>query len=362
MTTQGAGSTVLVTGFPIFVARRLVRELADRGCHVLLLARGKFVERARQFAEETNAAAAAGPKPRGGRVEVLEGDILQLDLGLSGALVRRLHAEVEQIHHLAAVQYLGLEGPKMDRVNIGGLREVLTLALGMRKLRRLCHWSTAFVAGDREGVVHEHELDAEQRFRNGYERSKAAAERLARGAMAKLPITVVRPPIIVGDAETGEVDRFDGPYLLINAIVNAPANATVPLPGRGRYPLHVVPADYAVRAAIALAEHPRALGGTYHLVDPNPLTAKQFFDAIADAAGRPRPQVMLPGGLTRAVLGLPGVRSMARQQRTFAEWFDTDVCFDARHAREMLEPLGLRCPQVPSYVDVLVRYVREFTR
>lgn len=350
--------TVLVTGFPIYIARRLVRELVLAGDHVLVLHREKFARDVEPFVSELNAEAAAVGS---GRAEPLWGDILDLDLGLSGPELRRIQDEVEEVHHLAALQYLGGETRKMRLVNVEGLREMLEVALGMKKLQRFCHWSTAFVAGDRDGVVLEAELDVGQRHRNRFEASKAEAERLARAAMAKLPITIFRPAILVGDSETGEVQRFDGPYILMNAIVNAPANVAVPLPADGRFPLHLVPADYVVRAAAALARHPDAVGATFHLVDPEPLSAHDFFCAVADAAGRPRPTTFLPRGFSRAVLGLPGVRSLVPQERTFVEWFDTDVRFDDRGAKALLGPLGIRPPPVHSYVDVLVRYVREFT-
>ncbi len=350
--------SVLVTGFPIYVARRLVGELISGGDRVWLLSRGKFLEQATAFAKDVNSRWGA---ESGGRVTILEGDILDVDLGLSGAQVRELHAEVDEVHHIAAIRYLGARTRKMRLVNVEGLRETLEFCLGMRNLKRICHWSTAFVAGDRGGTVYEHELMEGQRFRNEFERSKADAEVLARTAMDRLPITIIRPAIVVGDSETGEVDRFDGPYLLVNRILQAPANTSVALPAKGRYPLNVVPADYVVRAARLLARHPDAVGRTCHLVDGNPLTARGFFDAVADAAGQPRPHVALPGGIARVVLGLPGVRELARQERTFVEWFDTDQRFDDGLARRLLDDGGLQCPEVPTYVDVLVRYCREYT-
>ncbi len=357
---------VLVTGFPIFVARRLVRELVAGGDHVFVLHREKFTADAEAFVAEVNAhsgdTSGDGSGDNAGEAVALRGDILDLDLGLSGEEVRLLHDQIHEVHHLAAVQYLGISSEKMRRVNVEGLREVLELALGMKRLERLCHWSTAFVAGGREGVALEEELMVGQRFRNGYERSKAAAEELARSAMAKLPITIVRPSVIVGDSETGEVQRFDGPYLLINALVNAPANTPVPLPGQGGLPLNVVPADYVVKAALHLARHPGAVGGTFHLVDPAPLTAHEFYNAVADAAGRPRPTLFLPNNIARIILSAPGLRRLVPQERTFLEWFDSSLIFDDTGARKLLADGGIHCPDVPSYVDVLVRYVREYTR
>jgi len=345
--------TVLVTGFPVDVARRLARELAAGGERVLLLSRTKFLREAEAFAVELRRLHETAV------IEVIEGDILELDLGLAGARIRQLHAEIEEIHHIAAISYLGISAGRMRSVNVEGLRELLEVALGCSKLRRLCLWSTAFVAGARSGTVYEDELVLGQSFRNAYEQTKAEAEILARSAMAKLPITVVRPAIVIGDSVTGEVSRLDGPYPLIQAIAQAREGRTVPLPGRGTFPLHLVPVDYVVRAALYLTRHPAAEGGTYHLVDEAPLSARQFFDAVADAAGRPRPSVFLPSGLARAALAIGGLAGRGRSERTFVEWFDTDVRFDNTKARALLQPSGLRCPGVPTYIETVVRAVRE---
>ena len=344
--------TVLVTGFPTDVAREQIRMLVRGGDRVLLLVRAKFMPDAQAFAAELVG------EP--GQIAMLQGDILELDMGLSGMQIRMLHTEVQEVHHAAAISYLGIQAPRMREVNVEGLREVLEVCLGMRKLERICLWSTAFVAGDREGVVREDELFVGQHFRNAYEETKAEAERLARTAMAKLPITIVRPSILVGDSVTGAVSRLDGPYLLVNAIVHA-GQTPVPLPGRGQHPLHLVPVDYAARAALFLTRHPDALGGTFHLTDPQPLTARQFYDAVADAANKPRPTIFLPEGLSRAVLNLPLVRDFVRNERTFLDWFDTDVYYDNSRARALLGPSGIECPAAPSYVEALVRYVRERT-
>ena len=55
------------------------------------------------------------------------------------------------------------------------------------------HWSTAMVSGNRHGTVYEEDLDAGQKFHNGYERTKYEAEQIVRDAMRQLPITVMRP-------------------------------------------------------------------------------------------------------------------------------------------------------------------------
>ena len=89
------------------------------------------------------------------------------------------------------------------------------------------------MSGSRAGVVLEEELDDGQRFHNVYEETKFRAERLVQDAARTLPVTILRPGVIVGDSRTGEIDKFDGPYYLIVLIVASPLDVHLPLPGRG---------------------------------------------------------------------------------------------------------------------------------
>lgn len=55
----------------------------------------------------------------------------------------------------------------------------------------------------------------------------------------------------------------------------------------------------------------------------------------------------------------PGLERYAHAPRTFLEQLATEVVYDNRNARELLEAKGIRCPPFESYVDVMVRYVEE---
>ena len=132
-----------------------------------------------------------------------------MDLGLAGAEYRDLVAEITTIVHCAAAYYLGVPREMAMRVNVEGTRNVLELAGACARLERLCHFSTAFVSGDRKGVIMEDELDARQRFRHAYEETKFRAELLVREAAHRLPVVVMRPagPTLVDTYVTPEEAR-----------------------------------------------------------------------------------------------------------------------------------------------------------
>jgi thioester reductase-like protein len=360
MTTNGNGHPThdvsLVTGFPAFTARRLVERLLARTAddRVYLLTRDKFRDDAAAFVSSL-------PPSSSSRLRVVEGDVADMDLGLPGNEYKALAAEVTSIHHTAAVYYLGAKRELVERVNVDGTRTMLELAGDCSRLRRFVHWSTSQVSGSRSGVILEEELDCGQRFRNIYEETKFRAERLVRDAARRLPVTVLRPGIIVGDSKTGEIDKFDGPYYLLVLIVSSPIDVHLPLPGRGSAPLNLVPIDYVVEAAIALARDPRAVGGTFHLTDPAPFSARTVYELVAQRADKKAPRGVIPTGLARALLKAPGLERLARAPLAFLEAFNHLALYNCRHTLSLLsgDPWHVRCPPFDAYVDNLVRYVRE---
>lgn len=345
---------VLVTGFPAFTARRMAAKVlaADSTARVALLARDKFAGRAREFLGDL-------PDDHRRRAELVVGDVCDMDLGLSGAEFARLTGEITTIHHLAGIYYLGVDRDTAQRVNVEGTRGVIDFAAECKHLRRLCHWSTATVSGRRKGVVMEDELEADQAFHNFYEETKYEGERLARAAQRRVPVSIFRPGTIVGDARTGEIDKFDGPYYLMVLFVTAPLGVRLPLPGRGAAPMHLVPIDYVVDAAYALSIDERAAGKTFHLTDPNPVAARRVYELVAEHSQHDAPRGFIPSGLARTLLRAPGLEKLTRGPLSFLDSFDHLVFYNARNTAELLADTGVRCPPLDRYIDKLVAFVRE---
>jgi thioester reductase-like protein len=343
---------VLLTGYPTFGARHLLTHvlMAHPRTLVYAVVRAKFQSAALEHLQQF-------PLEAQQRVILLEGDVAHIDLGLSGAEYRRLINEVDRIHHCAQISYPGIDRKTAEQVNIGGTREILELASVCSHLKCVIHHSTAYVSGDRRGDILEDELDKDQKFRNVIEESKARGEQLIQSAMHKLPMVVVRPSTVVGDRLTGEVDRLDGPYMVILLMLASPVEIPFPLPLKGTAPLHLVPVDYVSQAAVALGRNPNALGQTFHLVDPQPLSVRQVFELVAHAGGRRSPSSFFPTNLTRWLLHTPGLERYAKSPASFLEQMLTDVHYDARNTHRLLGAEEITCPPVRSYVDKLVSFV-----
>ncbi len=347
-------ATYFVTGFPGFIGRRLVAHIArqDRKGKIYLLVQPKFLKEAQQHAAELE----------GANAELLSGDVVDMHLGLSGDEYRRMCDEVTDIFHLAAISYLGVPKETAWRVNVDGTRNLIELARDCAHLHRLNHFSTCYVAGDRVGVIAEDELESGQNFRNAYEETKFHAEKLVRAAMKGLPCTIYRPSSVVGDSRTGEIDRFDGPYYLGILLVTSPVSVPLPLPGEGVAPLNVVPVDFVVEAVWAISRDERAVGKTFHLVDPNPMSTRRVYELVAAKSNKKLPKFHLPAKATDMVLRLPGLEKMLRPQRAAVTYVNQLALFNCHNTLEVLEGTGVKCPPLSSYLDKLVDFVRAHYR
>src|SRR4051794_16727224 len=327
-----AAMVALVTGFPGFIGRRLVRRLIADGARVIALVEARMAATAREVAPEG--------------VEVVEGDIAQRRLGLDDATWERLSGEVTHVFHLAAIYDLAVPVDVAQRVNVDGTGNVLELCLAAQRLERLAYVSTAYVAGLRTGIVYEHELVMGQAFKNHYESTKFQAEVWVREDMDRVPTTVVRPAIVVGDSQTGETQKFDGPYFMLRVIAQAErAGRAVPNFGRSEAPFNVVPVDFVVDAIAACATLKEALGETLHLVDPEPLTAAELTEALSlKYAGR-SPQGRVPPSWAATSLRLKAVQTrLGGVPWESIAYLNPPVRFDTRRAVSLLDPAGLRPP------------------
>lgn len=342
---------ILITGYPSYLARRLLSTIAhsEPSATFRLLVRPDYVDEADQYLDDVSFDRE--------RAQILSGDVVAMDLGLSGREYLELIENVTDIYNIASFWFLGVDKDEIHEVNVTGARNVADAAYEMNKLRRLNHLSTAFVAGDRTGVIMEDELDEGQSFRNAYEETKYQSELIMREAMHHIPVSVYRPSIIIGDSDTGEIDKLAGPYYIMNAIVLMPANVPVLMPGKGDKPLNLVPIDWVCEAMHSISRRKDSAGRTFHLTDPNPLSARKVFEQVARHAGRPAPVGRFPYRLTRLVMRFPILEKLTRSPRQFMDDFNQLSIYNNINTLDALHGQH-PCPPLTSYVDKIVAYIK----
>jgi thioester reductase-like protein len=200
------------------------------------------------------------------RISWVRGDITATNLGIRDDSYKTLCREVTVIIHSAADVRFNLPLDKAREINLGGTRNVIEFALRAHRYGQLKHVGyigTAYISGDRKGVIYEAELDCGQRFSNTYEQSKFEAECYVRTFMDRLPVTIFRPSIIIGDSRTGVTCAFNVIYKPLRMICRGLVRF---LPGSRRTRLDIVPVDFVCDSIChIILKRKESIGKIYHL-------------------------------------------------------------------------------------------------
>jgi len=313
----------LVTGATGFLGSHIAERLVARGDEVRALVRSS---------SDTAFLQKLG-------VELVTGDVTDPQ-SLAPAM-----AGMEVVYHAAA--RVADWGPWRDfeRVTVDGTRNVLNATI-QAGVPRLLHVSTdgVYALSAFEGVVTEDSpLEKHFGWLDYYRRSKLAAERLARryAEEGKLAITIVRPGLLFG-----ERDRVMFPGIV--AFLKSGSAAYL---GRADNPLPYIYAGDVAEACIAGATSDAAAGRIYNVVSDEPVTQQAVFDAIADAAGIPKPKRHIPIRLIYAMaMGMEAWCLFGRRRKAHPEITRFGVILLAYNFREDASRLRAElgwAPKVP---------------
>jgi thioester reductase-like protein len=347
-----SGETNFLTGFPGFIATRLLRRLAAKGGRFLLLVQPTFAERAQQ---ELIAIAQQADRPLSD-FRLLSGDITEPNLGLSADHLKVALDESTIVFHLAAIYDLAITRELAYRVNVEGTRNVNDFTRRAHRLSQYHYISTCYVAGKRTGRILESELHHDAGFRNYYEETKYLAEMEVEALKTEQPVTIHRPAVVCGDSRSGETAKYDGIYYLIRYLLKWPSVLSSFNIGNSEVALNLVPVDFVVEAISTLARDPLALGKTIQLADPEPLTTRELFNSIARSIGGRQSRVTIPAALVQTSLMLPLAPRISDLPHAAVPYFFLKQTYDTSESTALLSPHGVSCPPFNSYVDKIVDF------
>ena len=263
---------VLVTGGTGFLGRRIVSELAERH-EVRLLVRPK---------------ASRERFPQG--VEFAPGDVTDR------ASLERACSGCDAVIHAAALVKILADPKEFDRINLGGIENVLRAAEEAGSVGKVVYVSSFIALGPTEkapGRELDESAEIEDReWINDYERTKALADRRARRAIAEgAPLNVVYPGVIYGPGEMTEGNIVVRHVL---DLIRKKLPALIGSPDR-RWN-YVFVEDVARGVGLALEKAP--LGGRYVLGGEN-VTLGDFYALVERLTGVPVPKRRMPDGLAK---------------------------------------------------------------
>ncbi len=355
---------IFITGFPGFVGSKVVETLFNPQAisgrkdtiTVTALVQPEFYEPARKTV-------AACPDAVRNAITLVQGDLCAPRLGMRRETYADVCGRVTEIMHIAAVYRLDVPEALAARVNVVGTQHMLDFALDLPRLRIFSHISTIIVSGRRTGVILENELHHDHGFHNHYESTKYMAEVLVRNYMDRLPLAVFRPGVVVGDSQTGDIPKYDGPYYTIRSYqkLRFLPKMMIPAFGNSGYsPFNMAPVDYIAEALVCLSAKEAAIGRTFHLTDKYPLTTFELFGLIHDKILGPGKKIPLSKTAVKLLGKMPvWAGRLLGFARSGAAYLDHLAIYDTKNTEMLLQDTGIRCPAVEEYIDVMIDYVKN---
>ncbi len=347
--------TIFLTGFPGFIAHRLVARLTSPNTQFFLLVQKQFTEKAmsdiEKIAQETNVPLE--------NFALIEGDITRENLGISDEDLKTVLSETTDVHHLAAIYDLAVEKDLAYRVNLEGTRNVNALVKKMPNLRRYNYVSTCYVAGKRTGEIPEDELEHDAGFRNYYEETKYFAEMEVEKLKAEVPVTIFRPAVVVGDSRTGETAKYDGIYYVIFYYKKFAPLLRLANVGNKTVRLNLVPVDFVVKSIATLSKDEAAIGKTIALADPQPLSTAEICDVIIEALTGKKSVITPPPSLVEFSLQLPFSPVLTGLPHYGVPYFFLSQTYSTKVSEELLKAHQIECPGFKTYAKNLVKFVEK---
>jgi len=273
---------ILITGVTGAVGSWMARAILESDRHILALTRADSAVAAQD--RTLNALRVVGADRYADRVNVVRGDICT---DAATNVLSEPCGSVARIVHCAGALEFRPEFEELDRrVNVQGTANMLRLAEELRV--PFYHFSTAYIAGRRQGLVLESEIDVGQEFNNPYESSKCRAELLVRewSKRTGLAAFVFRPSIVVGDSQEGRIVTFDGLYnfmRLLDGMAGLGAEREFRVVANPAATKNIVPVDHLARLAVHIMD--AGVPGTYHLTNPHSLRLSTLRDILTEVFG-----------------------------------------------------------------------------
>lgn len=364
-----------VTGATGFIGRFLVEELLDhREGEVFVLVREGSLPRLQRMIERWDT----------DRVVPVVGDLGADALGVDPEWVAAHVGEVDHFFHLAAIYDMTADDATNEALNVDGTRHAVALAEALR-VGCFHQVSSVAAAGEAHGRFDESMFAEGQPLPSPYHRTKYESERIVREE-ASVPWRVYRPSIVVGDSQTGAMDKIDGPYYFfpLMKLLRDRLPAWLPLVGVDLGDTNVVPVDYVAKAIDHLAHLEGRDGEAFHLVNPEPQPVVEMINLFCAAAGAPTFATPLDRDLTHAgPLGLIPRRlrplelatSLVKSAPAQAVLGQTlgrvgippevlghvrfTATFDSRRTEQALAGSGIGVPDLESYARTLWSFWEE---
>jgi NAD(P)-dependent dehydrogenase (short-subunit alcohol dehydrogenase family) len=184
---------------------------------------------------------------------------------------------------------------------------------------------------------------------------------------------VYRPGMVVGDSQTGEMDKIDGPYYFFNSIrqISKTVPSWIPAIMVKGGELNIVPVDFVVNSLDYLAHLPKHDHETFHLTEPEGTSVGELIQLLLKTAHGPSTLVWDNGVINNLSKRIP-INQLVKMSSENAltkrlmkqlgipadvlKFVSYPTHFDSDKTAILLAKGGISCPAPEDYFDVIWAY------
>jgi nucleoside-diphosphate-sugar epimerase len=216
-------------------------------------------------------------------------DLSRRRLGLSEDSFQEVASWADCIIHCAAITDYAAGGETIRAINVEGTKRILDLASSASAA--LYHVSTVLVGVDEgeRGVGAVLQTGRSSMSVMAYEHSKASSDEIVKAS--GLPASIVRPSLILGDSDTGQIARFQGFHAMARFFFDE-SIPILPLPAEALVDL--LPVDVMAQALSAVVRAGELPAECWLSAGERALGVEQVVRTITDYAIESGREVAMP--------------------------------------------------------------------
>lgn len=360
--------TYLLTGGTGFLGSLLSLELIKRGGNIIFLGRRKngenFEKRIKNILKSIDSQFSTN------NIETVEIDLYRNDLGLTEEFIDKFRGKISGIWHLAAnLSFREKDRKEIFSTNIGGLKNILNLAETIKS--PVFYTSTAYVHGQRPGVIYEEDIIKPKHFNNSYEESKFEGEMVIKkwGEKENNKFIIFRPSIFI--ERKRKALSFFGYYAIVYALYkikqklgNGKKIFFIPFLCSKKCFLNLMPIDIAINWMLKISFEPKAIGKTFHITNPSPFSMKEISEQTFRALDMEIPIIKAPGWFIRFCFSLlyflsfllRPIRSLAKKFYYYKYYMTEYNIYDMKNTKEIMgNNLTNQFQFSPNFIENIAR-------
>jgi len=352
---------IFVTGGTGLIGRWTVARLSQQGHRVKVLVRNAHQRETEYYdwIQDHD-----GKKEN---IELLDGDLTKVNLGLSGENLSQLE-DTEIIYHMGAAFSWGLSPEKSRSITVEGSRELMRIAGQLTTLKQLVHLSGYMIAAapiwkelgldqlnqGASNLLNEQQTNHLYKTYGGYEAAKIESHFIMQHLAQKnnIPLTGILLSSTIGHSQTGEIDQPHGIPMLVKSIWD---NNLPIIPGTKEDWIPLVTVDYLVDFITGILSLPETVNRNYVVLDNETPTFAELLSMISERMGNQAPTRFIPVKLVQFFLsmGLEKVLGASAESLDFVKPYQ----FDTLSTQKIAQKLNLKKPDIRQAIFYMVDYL-----